>query len=240
MADDKKKNVLLDKLLGKKRTEALPDDEGASLDKQTMMNEDGNYPSEYEDWLTDVAAETSSDPDEDISEALAELFGEETDESANETSIFTIPGFEELAAEGEKNFNLYVTEDTEQVPAISEQYDEYSNEPDYSEINDEISAEDAEEEIQELEVQDDGEVPQSDDLTDYPEEEPADEEIGEEEKGAAHVDDDMATLLAALGYSDGAGAGSATKVKSHTKENLRRPSDLSLAYGYEGKEYAAR
>ena len=112
MADDKKKNALFGKLLGKKSSEAALQTEEQTLpDKEVILNSENDYPPEYADWLTDAAAETSSDPDEDISEALAELFGENNAEASDEAPIFAIPGFEELAAEGEKNFDLYSTEE---------------------------------------------------------------------------------------------------------------------------------
>ena len=50
------------------------------------------------------------------------------------------------------------------------------------------------------------------------------------------VDEDTATLLAALGYSD-AQPQSPIKQTLHTEKAQRKTVDLSLAYGYEGKEY---
>ncbi len=235
MADDKKKNALLGKLLGKKRSEALLTEEQNLPDKDTLINSENDYPSEYADWLTDAAAETSSDPDEDISEALAELFGENNTKESDEAPIFAIPGFEELAADDEEKFDLYNTEEpTEDSEPLSEREDEleYIEEPD--EAPEEEVYEDFSEDVQEPSASVECEESES---NTYAEE--SDEEITEEEHTSVSVDEDTATLLAALGYSDA--ANTAAKVKAPAKDNTRsRHSDLSLAYGYEGKEYIAR
>ena len=227
MADEKKKNALLGKLLGKKRSE--PVEEQPSFDESMEFNSELPQDSEENDytpeWLADIAAESLQDPDEDISEALAELFGESYTENAESEPGLDIEGFEEIAAAVERDYELYNTEN-----ASLEVVDEggYAEEPYENYVEEEY--EDAPDEIE-----------GSDEILDY---EDTDSDIYEEaalhpeDEQSLNVDEDTANLLAALGYSE---ANKSSRLKAAGKDSQSsRPSDLSLAYGYDGKEYTSR
>ena len=236
MAEDKKKSDLFGKLFGKERAKTVSSEaeEQASLDKLMEVSETENEnAAEYAEWLNDAIAEGAADPDEDISEALAELFGENETEASDEAPIFTIPGFEDLSSPED---NAYVEgESVDSVGYGEEQSPEYADEPEYIEEEYESVDEGAENAQAPFVYEDADDSYAEDTAADLEGEAPAEEEAPSRNS----VDEDTATLLAALGYSDANTAH--TAVKPASKDTARnRPTDLSLAYGYEGKEYIAR
>ena len=234
MAEDKKRNALFSRLLNKKPSddkcfeseEEFSDNNDPELNENAENNEAEN--NSTLEWLSDVMTESPEEPEEDISEALAELFGDNKEEAGEETEEFGIPGLEELTAEGVANYDLYDlaasdgdvenTEDAElSVNEISEDNESVSDDIGSS---DEASDEDAFEDI-------------ATDDNDEEEDEPSEDPIT-----SNSIDEDTATLLAALGYSDtNAVKGTKPVIKEKTSKNI---SDLSLAFGYDGKEYTAR
>lgn len=248
MADDKKKNALFGKILGRKHSTAISAEaeEQESKAEKSIETSDDDYTPE---WLTDSVSEDSQDPDEDISDALAELFGENNLEDTNDPSAFAMPGFDELAAEGESNFGIYDTDgdDAESISdnnadetGSAEQDDTYPDDYGYIEEPSEIAND---------EVYEDGipaETAEDSIESEYDESETegfdeASEKASESEKATAEdsVDEDTANLLAALGYSD-ANTASAKGKPLNKDTSVSRPSDLSFAYGYDGKEYVSR
>ena len=232
MAEDKKKSSLFGKLLNKKASgnsyvapeEQLPDDFGVELnaDPEGVEAESDSTP----EWLSDVITEDAeADPDEDISEALAELFGDNKEEDSEEAPGFAIPGFEELTADGMENYSQYDPEISEENAESAEV--EEMQAPEYEPaVNDEDLGEDVPEAIE------------GDDAVIDSFEEPAAQEPAEEAQPASSIDEETANLLAALGYSD---TNTVPKVKPTVKESTGKySSDLNLAFGYDGKEYTAR
>ena len=216
MADEKKKNVLFDKLFRKSRDERVSSDKLAEPNEDIVDSADDSL--NTPEWLTDAVADNAQDPDEDISEALAELFGDTATEEAEDAGLFTIPGFEELASAGEENCVECSAENEFDVPSE----DEFSNDG-FSDKYEYIEENATEDDLDE-------EEPLSDESS---------EEIPEDVPSAAQVDEDTATLLAALGYANS--NTSAIKAKALSKDSHNnRPADLSLAYGYNGKEYTSR
>ncbi len=239
MAEEKKKNALFGKLLKKKLSddkiveseEQFPDDNDPELNEDVENNEaeDNSTP----EWLSDVMTESTEEPEEDFSETLAELFGNNNDEENVENADFDVPGLEELA-EGMASYDPYDTE-------IGEDGVDNANEEKLQDsgLADEVDyAADGSETVEEDVIDDapdaiDGELP----IIDNYDEEEADE-LSEETQSSTSIDEDTANLLAALGYSD---ANQAPKAKPAVKENTsKNSSDLTLAFGYEGKEYTAR
>ncbi len=220
MADDKR-NALFNKIFGKKAQTPQPalTDEDATLD--AIMNyeeapEDIKKADSYEDWLAEALTEDGAST-EDVSGAIEELFGTDTEDDYSNI----VP--ELLSVEEE-------TEEEIVAPILETVYTEDSvTEP-------EIPAElDTYEEYYEEETV----APQE--FTEEPEEffEESEEVTETEESEEPPIDEDTATLLTALGYS---GKGSETVKKKPAQETVRRNkiSDLTLAYGYEGKEYTSR
>ena len=91
MADDNKRNALFSKLFSKDKKQeepAVEADETTRLD-EIMTDEDekstpaeqnipaDNEDDDYEAWLAEAMTEEGNTSDEDISDALAELFGED-------------------------------------------------------------------------------------------------------------------------------------------------------------------
>lgn len=231
MADDKKKNALLGKLLNRKPSgrETITSEGQSTHSKQVESNNDANSEPQ---WLTDASAESAGDPDEDISEALAELFGEDMPNDAYESTAFNIPGFEELASEGNEDHNLYDSEEGEDVVVDDRMTPEIEDDSEY------LSTEGEEFEENEGVIEEDLEFCEDkSEFGDSMDEEQEDDSF-EEGAGSASVDEDTATLLAALGYSD---ANPVARIKSANKDNAKKyTSNLSLAYGYDGMEYSNR
>lgn len=238
MAEDNKRNALFSKLFGKEKTEARAEEnnENALLDElaeDKVTEAEAESENDYADWLNDAMAESAEDPDEDITDALAELFGEDVSEAQDGAApIFSIPGFEDIAQSGEYEDLSYEAEDLpyeaegnvaeegayEDMPA---EYEEYPSEQteEYYEPEYEVGAEALEYEDEEI--------------AEFAEEDEAQEPVPPAEPT---VDEDTATLLTALGYSDS----NAEQIKSAPRKNAKtskRTADLSLAYGYSGKEY---
>ncbi len=232
MADDNKRNALFSKLFSKekKKDEMNEADETAHLDEIMADNGDAAFTSDqfadvdsadddYADWLAEAMNEGSNTPDEDISDALAELFGEDDAESgAEDAQAFDIPVLEDYVEEAsEEDVTAYSDEAISSESGSSG--NEYTEEPAYEELQPE------EETLypEELEYEDNDVIPE-------PEEEVSKEPVKPE------IDEDTATLLTALGYSEAA-AGEIKKTESHNNIVKNKTADLSLAYGYEGKEY---
>ncbi len=210
MADDNKRNALFSKLFAKDKpkTEIEAKGENASLDElMAFDNENTEIPAEdntpiaddasLEEWFSGNMDDNGAVADEDITDAIAELFGEEY-APAEEEAELPLEMLEELPELPEEEYE-------EPAPA-----EEYIEEPVYEEQEELPSAlEYEEEEI----VEETAEAP----------EEP-------------RVDEDTATLLTALGYSD-AQPGQPHQQAARPEKKERKTVDLSLAYGYEGKEY---
>lgn len=204
MADDNKRNALFSKLFAKDKTKSEPEVKGenASLDElmafDTENPEADNAPiaddASLEEWFSGNMDDSGAVADEDITDAIAELFGEEY-----------------APAEEDAELPLEMLEELPELPA--EEYEEPAL---------------AEEYIEEPVYEAEEELPSA---LEYEEEEIAEEP--EEAPGEPCVDEDTATLLTALGYSDA--QPHHQPARSEKKE--RKTVDLSLAYGYEGKEY---
>lgn len=223
MADDNKRNALFSKLFSKDKAKAEPAgdmSENASLDEAMTYEEEKSEPAaeisentetdpSYEEWFSDALNDDAEESDEDISDAIAELFGDEVPENEQEDStVFAIPNLEEYP---EPDVSAY-----RDIPDAEEGLEESEPESDYLYESEEEHA------PSELEYEDVDE----DDLVEEP----------EEDSETQPVDEDTATLLTALGYSD-TGADAIKNQAPHTEAVRNRVTDLSLAYGYEGKEY---
>ena len=213
MADDNKRNALFSKLLSKDKPKKLPEAKGedASLDELMAFNADNaelteaeNTPltdeASLEEWFSGNSDDTGAVADEDITEAIAELFGDDV----AEISDIGLP-IEELDEAPEL---------AEQEYEDSAQAEEYSEDTGYEEPLEEVTPN-----------------------IEYDEDEVIEEPAEETEEDA--VDEDTATLLTALGYSS-AGAQQTAKQISRPEKVQRKTVDLSLAYGYDGKEYMSR
>lgn len=220
MADDNKRNALFSKLFAKDKAKSEPASESvdnASLDEIMTYEDEKAKPapesaetdSSYEEWFSDALKEDTGESDESISDAIAELFGDENTEGEVTDDEFILPNLEEYSEPDEAVFDDIPDSDSEEVDPLPEA-EEYEYEPE------------EEPAPSELEYEDVGE----DEVADAPAEEPE----------VQPVDEDTATLLTALGYSD-ANAETIKKQTPHTETVRNRTTDLSLAYGYEGKEY---
>lgn len=220
MADDNKRNALFSKLFAKDKAKSEPaseSEDNASLDeimtyeeeKVESTPESAETDSTYEEWFSDALNEDSDESDEAISDAIAELFGDENSDSEQEdVAAFVLPNLEEYTAPDEIAYEDIPDADAEEAePALEE---DYAYEPEEEPAPAELEYEDAGE----------------DEVTEVPAEEPE----------VQPVDEDTATLLTALGYSD-ANAETIKAQAPHTETARQRTTDLSLAYGYEGKEY---
>jgi len=210
MADDNKRNALFSKLFAKDKPKSEPEAKGenASLDELMAFDaENTESPAEdntpiaddasLEEWFSGNMDDSGAVADEDITDAIAALFGEDY-APAEEDAEIPAEVLEELP-------EIPAAEYEEPAPA-----EEYNEEPVYEEQE---------------------EVPS---VLEYEEEEIAEEP--EEAPEEPRVDEDTATLLTALGYSD---AQPAQTHQQHARpeKKERKTVDLSLAYGYEGKEY---
>jgi len=210
MADDNKRNALFSKLFAKDKPKSEPEAKGenASLDELMAFDaENTESPAEdntpiaddasLEEWFSGNMDDSGAVADEDITDAIAELFGEDF-----------------APAEDDAEIPAEIIEELPEIPAAEYEEpapaEEYNEEPVYEEQE---------------------EVPS---VLEYEEEEIAEEP--EEAPEEPRVDEDTATLLTALGYSD---AQPAQTHQQHARpeKKERKTVDLSLAYGYEGKEY---
>ncbi len=214
MSDDNKRNALFSKLFAKDKpkSETEVKEENASLDELMAFDtENTESPAEdntpiaddtsLEEWFSGNMDDNSAVADEDITDAIAELFGEEY-ALAEEEAELPLEMLEELPELPEEEYQ-------ESAPA-----EEYIEEPLYEEP-----------------VYEEQEIPSA---LEYEEEEIAEEPAETPEE--PRVDEDTATLLTALGYSD-AQPGQPHQQVARPEKKERKTVDLSLAYGYEGKEY---
>lgn len=235
MADDNKRNALFSKLFSKEKKQETPAEAEDTARLDEIMAEDGekstpaeqnipanNEDADYEAWLAEAMTAGNDTSDEDISDALAELFGEDDNTETEGIEAFDIPMMENFDTAPEE----LVPEEAAEEYVSEEASDEYVAE-ELPEV--EEPAEEAVEYVEpaELEYEDEGEPA-------FIEEEPA--EIPAEEESAPEIDEDTATLLTALGYTE-EGAPDIPKAESRPGVTRNRTTDLSLAYGYEGKEY---
>ncbi len=236
MADDNKRNALFSKLFSKEKKQEVPAveaDETARLD-EIMTDEDekstpaeqnvpaDNEDDDYEAWLAEAMTEEGNTSDEDISDALAELFGEDDNTGTEGIEAFDIPVMEDFDVAPEEASEEYIPEELPEEYVSEELPEEYVAE------TEEAPAEELPEysEPAELEYEDEAEP-------EFAEDEP--EEAAEEDT-APEIDEDTATLLTALGYTEG-GANDIAKSEPRPTVTRNKTTDLSLAYGYEGKEY---
>lgn len=223
MADDNKRNALFSKLFAKDKAKSEPaseSGENASLDEimayeeekaesTPNVGESAENDSSYEEWFSGALNEDPDGSDEAISDAIAELFGDDDSEGAgDDASEFILPNLEEYPAPDETAYDDIPDADTAEEDLDAQE--NYAYEPE-----DEPSP-------AELEYEEPEEDESAETLAEEPEVQP--------------VDEDTATLLTALGYSDV----NAEEIKNRaprTEAVRNRTVDLSLAYGYEGKEY---
>ncbi len=232
MADDNKRNALFSKLFSKEKKQEAPAEAEDTARLDEIMAEDGdnstpaeqklpanNEDDDYEAWLSEAMTEENNTSDEDISDALAELFGEDNSSETEGIEAFDIPMMEDFDTAPEASAS-----EEYQQEEVSEEYtpEEYVTEelPEVEEPAEEVSEYT---EPAELEYED------ADDIS-FLEKEPAEEPV------ISEIDEDTATLLTALGYSE-EGAHDISKTEARPAVTRNRTTDLSLAYGYEGKEY---
>lgn len=216
MADDNKRNALFSKLFAKDKPKSEPEAKGenATLDElmafdaeNTESLETENTPiaddTSLEEWFSGNMDDNGAVADEDITDAIAELFGEDFAPAEDDTEL-PVQMLEELP-------------EIEELPELpEEEYEESAP---------------AEEYIEEPVYEEQAELPSE---LEYEEEEISEEPTEAPEE--PRVDEDTATLLTALGYSDAQSGQSHHQVVRPEKKE-RKTVDLSLAYGYEGKEY---
>ena len=248
MADDNKRNALFSKLFSKEKNEQKNTESPEISDLDAIMAQDELYTSETENnvpasdeedyaaWLSEAADEELT---EDYSDAIAELFGDESaeEDSASADEIFDVPVLEDYPIE--------TSEEEEYIPeaAEPEAYEQAYTEQEAPEVYetakdayvaDEVIEEPAyEEEVPEFEPAYEEEALHEDDGAYYTEETP---DYADEEPAPAELDDDTATLLTALGYSANDAVG-VNKAPAHKQTAKSKLTDLTLAFGYEGKEY---
>ena len=216
MADDNKRNALFSKLFAKDKPKSEPEVKGenATLDElmafdaeNTESLETENTPiaddTSLEEWFSGNMDDNGAVAEEDITDAIAELFGEDFAPAEDDTEL-PVQMLEELP-------------ELEELPALpEEEYEESAP---------------AEEYIEEPVYEEQAELPSE---LEYEEEEISEEPTEAPEE--PRVDEDTATLLTALGYSD-AQSGQPHHQVARPEKKERKTVDLSLAYGYEGKEY---
>ena len=215
MADDNKRNALFSKLFAKEKPKSEPEVKGenASLDELMAFDtENTGSPAEdtppiaddasLEEWFSGNVDDSGAVADEDITDAIAELFGEDF-----------------VPAEDDAEIPAEMLEELPEIPA--EEYEEPAPAEEY--IEEPLYEEPVYEEQEELPS-----------ALEYEEEEIVEEPAEAPEE--PRVDEDTATLLTALGYSD-AQPGQPHQQAARPEKKERKTVDLSLAYGYEGKEY---
>ena len=120
MADDNKRNALFSKLLAKDKPKAEPESKGenAALDELLAFDNDNSEIPEaentstaddasLEEWFSGNMDDNSTALDEDITEAIAELFGDDLT-PAEESAELPVEIFEELPALPEEEYEELV------------------------------------------------------------------------------------------------------------------------------------
>jgi len=245
MADDNKRNALFSKLFSKeKKAPKKNPDDLADLDEimaegyydvpAAKQNNETVEDTDYESWLADAMKEENSSED-DISDTIEELFGEgASDNTDSDNQMLDVPVMEDFVDEisGSESADYDDYEAASDPEAVSDTNDTAYAEQDYAAAEQEVSEEQLAQEVPEEEYQyaenpedfqyeeNDGEVLEEESVDEVPEK---------------AIDEDTVTLLTALGYSDS----SKNEIKNMPSRNVSasRTTDLSLAYGYEGKEY---
>lgn len=246
MADDNKRNALFSKLFSKEKKESKLAENTDTAELDAMMAEESTEKElfesvkydagedDYSSWLKEAVNTVENDEAEDYTDSLAELFGD-TAEAADDsdTEIIDVPVLEDYEAAEEA-----AEEIAEEIPE-AENYTEtadYADENVSSAYAEEDGAESVEPEYSEPEAVNLEYEPEYEEDAPVYEEDPA---LPVSEEPAMEIDEDTATLLTALGYSesDRAEIGRKTVQKQASKNKV---TDLSLAYGYEGKEYMSQ
>ena len=240
MAEDSKRNALFSKLFSKEKSEQKNTESREISDLDEIMAEEENYTPDAESnsatadeeyaWLSEAAENEEGELPEDYSDAIAELFGDKMteDESTEDEESLDVPVLED--------YSIDEAEEAEYVPGAEEDAayaEDYSADaaPDYQDYTPEEAEQEPAYEEETDELPDYSET--------YGEEGDPEEENGlyeEEEPAPAELDDDTATLLTALGYSESEAA-SINKTPAHKQTAKSKITDLTLAFGYEGKEY---
>lgn len=229
MAEDNKRNALFSKLFSKEKKQEAPNTAEDTLRLDEIMSDEAtpsqelanDTPSsdengEYEAWLAEAMTEGEEASDEELSDTLAELFGAgDTAEEDTQESL-DIPMLEDYDTAPCEDGELSPSGDAELDGELYAAEDEWSEE---ASICDDMLDSDV------------GEVDETD-VPDTP------EEGMDGSETATELDEDTATLLAALGYSRD-NANELGKHEQAAKHKSNRTTDLSLAYGYEGREYTS-
>lgn len=238
MADDNKRNALFSKLFSKEKKESKDTENTEVADLDAIMTQVSDEPetnsqpvetvsdADYAAWFSAAADSDESELSEDYSDAIAELFGDENTESAEADEAIDVPVLEDYAEEpvAEEALPEY-TDNSYEVE------DNYAQEEPVSYVSDEPAALDEDVYIDDLPEP----VEYEPEYEDAPYA-PAEEQVVEEENTVPDIDEDTATLLTALGYSESDSANIA-KASAHKQVSKNKVTDLTLAYGYEGKEY---
>ncbi len=148
-------------------------------------------------------------------------------------------------------FSEAMADESDNSDDVADSIEELFGDPredDYSDVIPELLSYDEEELPEELpaveeeyesaaveEYTEESEAPAFEGYEEEDEYEPEAEQVPEDIEEPA-IDEDTATLLTALGYSD-VSADEIKKKPVQSENNRRKTSDLTLAYGYEGKEY---
>ena len=244
MADDNKRKALFSKLFAKekKETKIADNTEAADLDAivadtldesetefqpSSSKNED-----EYAAWFSEAMTSEGDDIAEDYSDSIAELFGGENGDLNVNDEVIDVPVLEDYQTEEvasdvpapESFDSSYVAEEA-LVEAESE-FDNYGFDESALPLGENYEVEEPVVAEEETVYEEETYVPEEDSVI-------------EEEQTDTVIDEDTATLLTALGYSesDSTDIGKTTARKPVHKAKV---TDLSLAYGYEGKEYMSQ
>lgn len=246
MADDNKRNALFSKLFSKEKKAPKKNlDDLADLDEimaegyynvpAAEQNHDTVEDADYASWLADAMNEENSTED-DISDTIEELFGEGASSNVDdENQSLDVPVMEDFVEETDNaepvDYDNYEANADSDVAFDAN--DAVYVQQDYAVAEPEVSEEQFVEEVPEEDYQfaeNTEDVQYEDNVSESFEEEAVDEVP---EKA---IDEDTVTLLTALGYSDSAKA-EIRNITSRSNIATSRITDLSLAYGYEGKEY---
>jgi hypothetical protein len=242
MAEDSKRNALFSKLFSKEKSEQKNTESREISDLDEIMAEEENYipegdieatPANDEDyaaWFSEAAETDDGEAAEDYSDAIAELFGDESAEGGSEEPELSldVPVLEDYSVEEARDAEY--SPETDDNVAYTDNY----TEDDTSDYQDYIPEEIAEEPVYEEEA--DALPEYADEYEDEVAPEEETEQYEAEEPAPAELDDDTATLLTALGYS-ASDAVTVSNTSVHKQTSKSKVTDLTLAFGYEGKEY---
>lgn len=230
MADDNKRNALFSKLFSKEKKEQKNSDNSETADLDAIMAQvsdennisDASADDDYTAWLQEAMNTDGGEQNEDYSDTIAELFGNEGVETAvEEDETLDIPMLEDYEASEDAEEEIYADQYYESE-AVDASYETERT----SEVEMPADAVYEEDEAPAYEPMYEEEDRTVEEAPEYIEEAPA----------APEIDEDTATLLTALGYSESDRA-QIGKPQHHKHTPAKKTTDLSLAYGYEGKEF---